>query len=65
MIIDDITRDDMITVLEHVQATCACRVCCYGCLFHIPGEGCALAHLPERWKLHDMILKGGDAYDTD
>lgn len=60
MIIDEITHDDMITVLEHVQATCACRSCCEGCRFHIPGEGCALAHLPERWQLYDLIRKGVD-----
>ena len=62
MIIDEITQDDVITVLEHVQATCACRSYCEGCTYHIPGEGCSLAHLPERWQL-DQI--GGDADDSD
>lgn len=61
MIIDDITRDDVISVLEHVQATCACRSYCEGCRYHIPGEGCSLAHLPERWQL-DQI--GGDSDDV-
>ena len=60
MIIDDITQDDVITILEHVQATCACRISCDGCNYNTRGEGCALAHLPERWQL-DKI--GGDADD--
>lgn len=64
MIIDDITRDDVILVFEHVQATCACRSCCDGCIYHIPGDGCSLAHLPERWMIDDLIRKirnGGNA----
>lgn len=62
MIIDDIDRDDVITVLEFVQSTCACRSYCVCCIFHIQGEGCSLAHLPERWQL-DQIGKGGDQDD--
>lgn len=63
MIIEEITPDDIITVLEHVQATCFVRSCCDGCLFHIPGDGCALAHLPERWRINELIRKVGDADD--
>ncbi len=64
MIIDELTNDDIIIVLEHVQATCACRSYCNDCRFYIPGEGCALAHLPERWQLDDLIRKGGDQIDS-
>lgn len=60
MIIDDITRDDIITVLEHVQATCAlnndyCLSCPYA--DHDNYNDCVLAHAPYRWQL-DRI--GGD-----
>lgn len=68
MIIDEITRDDVFTVLEHVQATCAVKSYCVGCNYHIPGDGCALAYLPERWQIDDLIKKirnGGDADDPD
>ena len=60
MIVDDLTRDDVLYVLEHVQATCALRVGCDGCSYYIGCIGCALAHLPVRWEL-DQI--GGDADD--
>lgn len=60
MIIDDITMEDVIAVLEHVQSVCALMCLCDGCRFSIPGEGCSLAHLPERWQL-DQI--GGDQND--
>ena len=63
MIIDEITRDDVMMVLEHVQATCACRNNCEGCAYYITDEGCSLAHLPERWRLN-QIGKEGDADDT-
>lgn len=62
MIIDEITRDDVITVLEHVQATCMCREDCLGCQYNIFGLGCAFAYLPERWEL-DQIRKEGDQND--
>mgnify|MGYP006932839723 CR=1 FL=1 len=65
MIIDEITPDDIITVLEHVQATCAVRSYCDGCRYLMRGDGCALAHLPERWKLDDIIRKVGDEDDQD
>ena len=59
MIIDDITRDDIITVLEHVQATCALNDdCCRSCPYADHYNVCVLDHVPERWKL-DQI--GGDA----
>lgn len=62
MIIGELAHDDVLIVLEHVQATCACREYCGGCRFYIPEDGCALAHLPERWQL-DHIGKGGDLDD--
>ena len=59
MIIDDITRDDVISVLEHVQATCACNGdYCRSCPYADHDNTCVLAHVPERWQL-DQI--GGDA----
>lgn len=61
MIIDDITRDDVISVLEHVQATCALNDdYCMRCPYAISDDynSCALSHIPERWQL-DKI--GGDA----
>lgn len=65
MIIDDITRDDVMMVLEHVQATCALKSYCEGCPYRIPGVGCAFAHLPERWQLNELIRKVGDEDDPD
>ena len=55
MIVDEITRGDVMMVLEHVQATCVCRSYCEGCPYHILGEGCSLAHLPERWRLNQIV----------
>lgn len=60
MIVDEITRDDVITVLEHVQATCALNddfghKCPYA--DHDNCSGCVLAHIPKFWQI-DKI--GGD-----
>lgn len=60
MIIDELSHDDVMMVLEHVQAICMCRSSCEGCKYYIPDDGCSLAHLPERWRLHDLKMKGGD-----
>ena len=60
MIIDEITQDDVMMVLEHVQATCALKGDCSGCRYAGEMNACVLAHLPERWKL-DQI--GGDEDD--
>ena len=61
MIIDEITRDDVMMVLEHVAATCALKDDCVNCPY-INGNlrSCALAHLPHRWEL-DQIGKEGDS----
>lgn len=65
MIIDDVTRDDVLTVLEHVQAKCAlnddyCMSCPYA--NHDNYNSCAFSHIPERWQL-DQIGKDGDQDD--
>lgn len=60
MIIDDSNLDDVITILEHVQATCALNNdFCQSCPFadHDNYNDCTLAHVPYLWAL-DKI--GGD-----
>jgi len=63
MIIDELTLDDVMMVLEHVQSACAVKADCVGCRYTGELNACVLAHLPERWKL-DQIGKGGDQYDS-
>ena len=63
MIIDDITRGDIITVLDHVKTTCAlnddyCKSCPYADSNNY--NDCTLAHVPYMWQL-DQI--GGDQDD--
>ena len=62
MIVDEITRDDVITVLDHVQATCAlnndyCQSCPYA--DHDNHNDCCIASAPFVWNLNKI---GGD-YD--
>lgn len=60
MIIDEISRDDVLIVLDHVKTTCAlnndyCQSCPYA--DHDNHNDCTLAHVPYLWAL-DKI--GGD-----
>lgn len=60
MIVDEITRDDVIAVLDHVQATCAlnndyCQSCPYA--DHDDHNACCIGSAPYTWNL-DKI--GGD-----
>lgn len=59
-----LSQEEIIYVISDIRATCALKSYCNDCQFYITGDGCALAHLPERWQIDDLIKKirdGGDA----
>lgn len=66
MIIDDLTYDDIIYVLEHLHSVCSCRDACNGCHYaynekiaKVTRHQCALNGIPAEWNV-DLLGKEGD-----
>lgn len=59
MIIDDLTHDDILYVIEHLHDVCACRKDCIGCYYADEKDECTLCSIPEEWRLN-AIKKGCD-----
>ena len=61
MIIDELTHEDIMQTIEHLQAYCACRENCTDC--HYGDEfGCALKCIPAKWR-PEAIKERGDQND--
>lgn len=50
MIIDDLTRDDIIYVIEHIHDFCACREDCINCPYSDCICVCTLRGIPAEWR---------------
>lgn len=59
MIIDDLTHDDILYVLEHLHDVCASREDCDGCYYANEHNECTLKYIPLEWRLNE-IRKEGD-----
>lgn len=62
MIIDDLTHDDILYIIEHLHDACASRVECKGCYYADKHDECTLCSIPEEWRLN-AIMKEGDPDD--
>lgn len=65
MIIVDINRDEVISVLEHLYAVCACRLDCIDCPYADDYLNCTIQGIPEEWRLKAIKDIGGDADDPN
>lgn len=59
MLIDDITHDDIIYVIEHIHSFCACREDCIDCPYADDYVVCTLRSIPAEWR-PEAINKCGD-----
>ena len=59
MIIDDLTHDDILYIIEHLHDACASRENCEGCYYSDKHVECAISGIPEEWRLN-AIRKEGD-----
>ena len=59
MIIDELTHDDILYVIEHLQAYCAFREDCDGCHYADYFGSCTIKSIPAEWR-PEAIMKGGD-----
>ena len=62
MIIDELTHDDIVQVIEHLQAACACREDCIDCPYADDYGNCTIKHIPAEWR-PEAIRKVGDQDD--
>ena len=62
MIIDELTHDDIVQVIEHLHDACACREDCSGCHYADEILVCTLRSIPAEWR-PEAIRKAGDQND--
>lgn len=62
MIIEDLTHDDILYVIEHLQSVCACREDCAGCFYADDYGACTLRMIPAEWR-PEAIKGRGDNDD--
>ena len=65
MIIDELTHDDIMHVIEHLHDYCASREYCSGCFYANDYEQCILKHIPAEWSPGSIKyrLEGGEHDD--
>lgn len=59
MIVDELTNDDILYIIECLKAHCACREDCIGCHYADDYGACTLRHIPAEWR-PEAIKERGD-----
>lgn len=62
MIIEELTHDDIMQVIEHLHDYCACRDDCDACFYADDYVNCTIKSIPAEWRPSaiEYRLKGGD-----